>query len=499
MRLPISKLRDNPFRDFTLYPLDEDQVRRLAQSMKSVGFFSGISARPVAGGFYELAAGHHRKAAAKLAKVDEVEAIVENYSDEQMVQVMALENLAQRGHNAAAILDSVAAYSRLVTRQILLGEGVASKYLDATGSKGGGVSLVRMQQDIASDGPGMRVLYRAMNGFAKEARKENKDAENVTETDIQNAIATLKAGGVMGTLVVEVYASVEAIRAKRDAAAKAAAEREAKAEREAAAKAEREAEAKRRASEAAAKTKAAAAAGAKAKAASAARQAEADRKAAEKESKAAAERVAATEKKEREEAERLEREREAVAALATADAPYDIHCVACFEGEGQEVAFREAVTSPTGLEYIRKDEQLALAKLVRADIDEIKKRRGMKPGPATVRSITFDHIMHVVREQKNVDADEQARVLKENLRDRIDERWKTIRRGMLQAEGALLNLIEDQKAWPPDEPFPYDMEVIDRITEVGRRFEALRQSVKGNSHGPAIAARGSKPVTIIAD
>jgi hypothetical protein len=40
--------------------------------------------------------------------------------------------VTQRGNNAAAQLDSVAAYSRIVTKTILLGEGtLASRFLDA--------------------------------------------------------------------------------------------------------------------------------------------------------------------------------------------------------------------------------------------------------------------------------------------------------------------------------------------------------------------------------
>lgn len=59
--------------------------------------------------------------------------------------------------DAASVLDSVAAYSKLVTKQVLLGEGAAAKILAAAGKD----RLSTAQTTIAQDGPGKDLLYRA--------------------------------------------------------------------------------------------------------------------------------------------------------------------------------------------------------------------------------------------------------------------------------------------------------------------------------------------------
>src|SRR5262245_44637649 len=113
MKLKLDSVLANPFRDFTLYPIDEEQVLRLQKSIHELGFFSGVTARPHFGK-YQLAAGHHRIEAARREQLTEVEAVVEKYDDPDMVKIMMVENLTQRGHNAASVLDSVAAYARIV-------------------------------------------------------------------------------------------------------------------------------------------------------------------------------------------------------------------------------------------------------------------------------------------------------------------------------------------------------------------------------------------------
>ena len=79
---------------------------------------------------------------------------------------------------------------------MLLGEGLAAKFLaPKNGEQRGGVSLARIQQDIAQDGPGKDLLYRAINGFDLKKRSEKKDVEIITETAISQTLAALKASG----------------------------------------------------------------------------------------------------------------------------------------------------------------------------------------------------------------------------------------------------------------------------------------------------------------
>jgi ParB/RepB/Spo0J family partition protein len=437
MKISLDSIKPNPFRDFELYPLDEEQINRLAQSIGELGFFASVAARPDGNGGYELAAGHHRIEAARRRGMNEVDANIERYDDFRMVQIMALENLTQRGHNAASTLDSIAAYARIVAKQVLLGEGHIAKNLAVSPQ-----ALGLAQSKIASDGPGKDLLYRAINGFDRKERKANKEAEIITETEISQSLGLMKESTLMGRIVAEAYAEVEAIREERDREAEARVERE----RTAAEKAER----------------------------------------------------AATRKVEK---ERRTKEKEAVETQKNKAADYDEACGNIFRLTSHEAAFRTAVLTERGKRFFPVNKQLELAKRVRAQINTVEKKRSHDVGSTTIKGIIREFLDEAVREQKAVDESEKKRMLAESLRERINERWQTIRRGMLQAEAALINLIDDLKKWPEGEMMPFDMEVADRVIAVGKRFETFKQSM-GDKHGQGapkrtrITGRGTSPTTI---
>ena len=497
MKLKLAQIRPNPFRDFDLYPYDEEQIQRLTQSMDSLGFFSGVTARLKNGtaNVYELAAGHHRLKAAERAGLKEVEAVVEDYDDDQMVEIMTVENLTQRGHNAASVLDSVAARCKLIAKDVLLGEGPCSKILEHAGPE----YLSRAQAHIAKEGPGMPLVYRAINRFSKEDRKVNKEAENIKSTEIDHALSMLKNSGKMGELISAVYADVEAIRAERAEAARVKREKEEQTVRDAEAKrreeekrqeaelkkkqeAEKQAEWDRQqAEERDAKTKAAAAVEAeKAKqereAAEAALKAqrEADKEAREAEKKAEAERKAEA----KAEADRLDKERKAVAAQKKLEAVYDIACVNVFRLTSHEATFREAVLSDNGKRFIPKDQQHALAKQIRAEIDTAEKRSGRDLGSVTIVSMIEAHLARLIGIQRDIDKKEKEELLRASAQKRVEELWKILRRGLVQSEGALEKLVNEQTGWAYDKAlFPIHFDDIDRIITIGRRMQGMKKAL----------------------
>jgi hypothetical protein len=494
MRVKLELLRDNPFRDFGLYPIDEEQVQRLMQSMEELGFFSGVTARRK-GSIFETACGHHRIEAAKRAGLTEVEAVVEPYTDQQMVQIMADENLLQRGHNAASTLDSVAAYAKLIAKEVLLGEGSSSKILEDAGPE----YLSRAQAKIAQNGPGMPLVYRAMNGFAKEGRRANKDAEKITTTDIDQALATLKTGGVMGRIMGNVYAEVEAVRAEQaeaerekrekeeQAAAKVEEQRKAEIERQ-----ERELQKRReKEEEAERKRKAAADQDAKARAEAAANAekrkqereaAEAalaeQRKADEAKRKTEAKAKADRQKADQEEREKRAKEKAAIKAQKELEAIYDPACAHIFRLTSHEKVFRDAVLSENGRRFIPKANQLALAKHIRAEIDEVETKRGYDLGTVTISQMLQLELAKLIGIQRDIDDEEQKLLLQESAQKRVEEYWKTLRRGMQQAESALEKLVKEQSSWPYDKAlFPMYLEDITRIVDIGHQMERLKRAL----------------------
>ena len=505
MKIKIKDIAPNPFRDFSLYPIDKEQVQRLRQSINDLGFFSGVTARRTPGGRgYQLAAGHHRLKAAEKEGLDEVEAVVNDYTDEKMVAVMVVENMTQRGVNAAATQDSVAAYAHIVSRAILLGDEDASRFLEVSDAR----TLGTAQAKIAQDGPGAPIMYRAINGFSlaerKERRGDDDKAEIMSQGPIEAALASLKQGGVMGRIVAEALKDVQAIRAERDAEAAEQEERRRKAEeREEAARvreqerATAELDRKRIAAEAAqakaeaAKLKAAQQEGERKEAAKrAAREAEERRKEAaaahkraekeEAEQRKKAEKERAEAKKidleyremKAAEAERRRKEAEAVKEQKALDKVYDPRCVHVFRLSSHEAVFRRGVLSEGGRLVIPVDKQFELAKRIRADMEVAEKNSRGDPGSHYIDVALSNVIEEGLGLQRKADKEERERLLQRSHIDRVNTHWTTIRRGLQQAEQALQKLIEEQNQWQYEKRlFPMDLNAIERIGGDARRLQ----------------------------
>jgi len=88
--LQLRKLHEaklNPRKHF-----DAEALKELAASITAKGVLTPLLVRPNAAGF-EIAAGHRRYRAAKLAGVDEVPAIVREMTDTEFLEVLTIENL----------------------------------------------------------------------------------------------------------------------------------------------------------------------------------------------------------------------------------------------------------------------------------------------------------------------------------------------------------------------------------------------------------------------
>ena len=120
--VPLDKIKDNPWRDKKRNPINPDKVEQIAESIVSTGeFWIGVYGRKVAGGFVELAFGHHRADAAKAVDTgDVIEAAksaglkaipvaIKEFTDGEMLMRMTRENL--RGE-LPVVLEAVSAAVR---------------------------------------------------------------------------------------------------------------------------------------------------------------------------------------------------------------------------------------------------------------------------------------------------------------------------------------------------------------------------------------------------
>jgi hypothetical protein len=98
MKLKLSDLKPNPFKkDINGGKLNEEQILKIQANMADLGLMGAL---PVfkKGNQYHLISGHHRAEALRRVKGKdfEVEVVVHNYSEENVLRGMVVENLTQR-------------------------------------------------------------------------------------------------------------------------------------------------------------------------------------------------------------------------------------------------------------------------------------------------------------------------------------------------------------------------------------------------------------------
>lgn len=114
----VTNIIPNRWRDLNLYPIDEEQIARLMESIDGIGVFGAIPGRSAPDGKVEQACHHHVVEAARRCGIASVVMEVQDRSDEQMLRLMIAENSTQRGHNPASTMDSVSAVVRHVAEQL---------------------------------------------------------------------------------------------------------------------------------------------------------------------------------------------------------------------------------------------------------------------------------------------------------------------------------------------------------------------------------------------
>lgn len=91
MKIKVANLEPNPYREIGKYPIERKKVEGLKNSMREKEFFGSIPVRKHKDK-YQIACGHHRLVALKELDIKEVECDEHNYTDAQMIKVMAEEN-----------------------------------------------------------------------------------------------------------------------------------------------------------------------------------------------------------------------------------------------------------------------------------------------------------------------------------------------------------------------------------------------------------------------
>lgn len=117
----ISELRSNPYQPRKEF--NETALNELAASIKEHGVFQPIIIKKSIKG-YEIIAGERRVRASKIAGLDEIPAIVRDFTDDEMMEIALLENLQREDLNA---IEEANAYKKLLEALSLTQEGLANR------------------------------------------------------------------------------------------------------------------------------------------------------------------------------------------------------------------------------------------------------------------------------------------------------------------------------------------------------------------------------------
>lgn len=117
--IPLNKL--HPFRDHPFKIQNDEEMKRLIESIQKFGTLTPALARPLPEGGYELISGHRRLAACQVLGVETMPVIVREMSDDEAVIAMVDANL-QREH----ILPSEKAFAYKMKLDAIKHQGVTS-------------------------------------------------------------------------------------------------------------------------------------------------------------------------------------------------------------------------------------------------------------------------------------------------------------------------------------------------------------------------------------
>lgn len=108
MKVQIKDLEPNPFRDMENYPIDEEKVKALSNSINQTGFWDNILARQ-GGEKIQIAYGHHRLIVLQkeFKPTDIIDIPVRDLDNSTMIQVMANENHESWGMRPQIIDETV--------------------------------------------------------------------------------------------------------------------------------------------------------------------------------------------------------------------------------------------------------------------------------------------------------------------------------------------------------------------------------------------------------
>ena len=109
VKISLDKIQANPYQPRQFF--DDEQLQSLAASIKRKGVFQPILVQKLSDGTYQLVAGERRMRASQIAGLDEIPAIITDFSKEEQLEIAILENVQRENLNP---IEEAEGYKRLL-------------------------------------------------------------------------------------------------------------------------------------------------------------------------------------------------------------------------------------------------------------------------------------------------------------------------------------------------------------------------------------------------
>ena len=166
VELPLSELRPNPYQPRKIF--DDEALNELASSIKEHGVFQPIIVKKTIKG-YDIVAGERRFRASKKAGLTTIPAIIQDFTDEEMMSIALLENLQREDLNA---IEEANAYKAMLDASNLTQEELAQRVGKSRSHVTNMLGLLKLPKTVQD-----MVLYNKISmGHARVLSKlESKD------------------------------------------------------------------------------------------------------------------------------------------------------------------------------------------------------------------------------------------------------------------------------------------------------------------------------------
>lgn len=142
VEVPLKDIRPNPYQPRKHF--DEEKLNELAQSIKEHGIFQPIILKESVQG-YEIVAGERRYRAASIVGLENVPAIIVDFTDQQMMEIALLENIQREDLNA---IEEAQAYATMMKKLNLTQEELAKRVGKSRAHIANTVRLLKMPKKL---------------------------------------------------------------------------------------------------------------------------------------------------------------------------------------------------------------------------------------------------------------------------------------------------------------------------------------------------------------